>query len=83
MLLAVDVGNTDTVFGLYQSGDWDYIWRTRSLVQENEIHYESKLRLHFLEAGLWFGDVETVVLMQCCTCIDPGNTKNAAFAFWR
>jgi type III pantothenate kinase len=62
MLLAVDVGNTDTVFGLYQSGDWDYIWRTRSLVQENEIHYESKLRLHFLEAGLWFGDVETVVL---------------------
>ena len=62
MLLAVDVGNTDTVFGLYQAGSWNYIWRMRSLVQEGEGHYESRLRLHFLEAGLWFGDVETVVV---------------------
>lgn len=75
MLLAVDVGNTDTVFGLYQSGDWDYIWRTRSLVQENEIHYESKLRLHFLEAGLWFGDVETVVLSSVVPALTPTILK--------
>ncbi|MEO6286579.1 MAG: type III pantothenate kinase [Dyadobacter sp.] len=75
MLLAVDVGNTDTVFGLYQSGDWDYIWRTRSLVQENEIHYESKLRLHFLEAGLWFGDVETVVLSSVVPALTPAILK--------
>jgi type III pantothenate kinase len=75
MLLAVDVGNTDTVFGLYQSGDWDYIWRTRSLVQENEIHYESKLRLHFLEAGLWFGDVETVVLSSVVPALTSAILK--------
>jgi type III pantothenate kinase len=75
MLLAVDVGNTDTVFGLYQSGDWDYIWRTRSLVQENEIHYESKLRLHFLEAGLWFGDVETVVLSSVVPALTAAILK--------
>ncbi|WAC11358.1 type III pantothenate kinase [Dyadobacter pollutisoli] len=75
MLLAVDVGNTDTVFGLYQSGDWDYIWRTRSLVQENEVHYESKLRLHFLEAGLWFGDVETVVLSSVVPALTPAILK--------
>jgi type III pantothenate kinase len=75
MLLAVDVGNTDTVFGLYQSGDWDYIWRTRSLVQENEAYYESKLRLHFLEAGLWFGDVETVVLSSVVPALTPAILK--------
>ncbi len=31
MLLAVDVGNTDTVFGLYKTGMWEHIWRERSL----------------------------------------------------
>ncbi|MCF2520283.1 type III pantothenate kinase [Dyadobacter sp. CY351] len=71
MLLAVDVGNTDTVFGLYQSDDWEYIWRMRSLVNENESHYESRLRLHFLEAGLWFGDVDTVVLSSVVPAMTP------------
>ena len=71
MLLAVDVGNTDAVFGLYQSGDWEYIWRMRSLVQENESHYESRLRLYFLEAGLWYGDVETVVLSSVVPALTP------------
>ncbi|KAA6440303.1 type III pantothenate kinase [Dyadobacter flavalbus] len=71
MLLAVDVGNTDTVFGLYQSGDWDYIWRMQSLVHENESYFESKLRLHFLEAGLWYGDVETVVLSSVVPDLTP------------
>jgi type III pantothenate kinase len=71
MLLAVDVGNTDTVFGLYQLGSWNNIWRTRSLTQENENYYESKLRLNFLEAGLWFGDVETVVLSSVVPALTP------------
>jgi len=71
MLLAVDVGNTDTVFGLYESGDWDYIWRMQSLVQENESYFESKLRLYFLEAGLWYGDVETVVLSSVVPDLTP------------
>ncbi|WP_221394674.1 type III pantothenate kinase [Dyadobacter sp. NIV53] len=71
MLLAVDVGNTDTVFGLYQTGTWNHIWRMRSLVHENVSHYESKLRLHFLEAGLSFGDVKTVVLCSVVPDMTP------------
>ncbi len=71
MLLAVDLGNTDTVFGLHRAGAWEHIWRMRSLVQENEAHYESKLRLHFLEAGLWFGDVQTVVLSSVVPALTP------------
>lgn len=81
MLLAVDVGNTDTVFGLYQSGDWDYIWRTRSLVGENESHYESRLRLHFLEAGLWYGDIETVVLSSVVPALTPVLLKTLRAMF--
>ena len=71
MLLAVDVGNTDTVFGIYHDGSWNHIWRMRSLAQEGEAHYESKLRLHFLEAALWFGDVETVVLSSVVPDMTP------------
>lgn len=71
MLLAVDVGNTDAVFGLYEGGSWDHIWRMKSSVQDQESHYESKLRLHFLEAGLWFGDVDTVVLSSVVPALTP------------
>ena len=75
MLLAVDVGNTDTVFGLYQFGNWEHIWRTRSLVQESESFFESKLRLHFLEAGLWYGDIQTVVLSSVVPQLTPVISK--------
>jgi type III pantothenate kinase len=62
MLLAVDAGNTDTVFGLFQDQTQLHLWRTRSLVHEPALHYESRLRLHFLEAGLPLDEVTTVVL---------------------
>ncbi|GAB3266646.1 type III pantothenate kinase [Larkinella harenae] len=34
MLLAVDAGNSDTVFGLYDQQQWRHVWRTRSLLEE-------------------------------------------------
>lgn len=75
MLLAVDVGNTDTVFGLYESGAWTHVWRVRSLAQESESHYASKLMLHFLEAGISFGDVKTVVLSSVVPSLTPTIQK--------
>ncbi len=71
MLLAVDVGNTDTVFGIYENEEWISILRMRTLVQEGQAHYESTLRLHFLENTLWFGDIETVVLCSVVPDMTP------------
>ncbi|GAB3931942.1 type III pantothenate kinase [Larkinella terrae] len=34
MFLAVDAGNSDTVFGLYDQQQWRHVWRTRSLLEE-------------------------------------------------
>ena len=62
MLLAVDVGNTDTVFGIWQNNKWTHIFRTRSLTEEPSFHYETNLRLHFLEANLALDKVTTTVL---------------------
>ena len=60
--LAIDIGNTDTVFGLYMDGAWRPHLRMRSLVEDASVHYEAKLRLHLLELSLNLSDVKTVVL---------------------
>lgn len=62
MLLAVDAGNTDTVFGLFEGSAQLHVWRTRSLSHESASHYEAWLRLHFLEAETSLDRVKTVVL---------------------
>lgn len=41
--------------------EWTHIFRTRSLPEESPNYFESKLRLHFLEADLALSEV-TVVL---------------------
>ncbi len=61
MLLAVDVGNTDIVYGVYQNDRWTGIWRTPSLPDKSSQYYESDLRLNFLEANLSIGDITQVV----------------------
>jgi type III pantothenate kinase len=75
MLLAVDVGNTDTVFGLYENDTWTQVWRMRSLTQKSESHYASRLMLHFLEAGLSFEHVKTVVLCSVVPSLTPTIQK--------
>ncbi len=71
MLLAVDVGNTDTVFGLYENETWVTVLRTSTLAQESQAHYESIVRLHFLETSLWLGDVQTIVLGSVVPAMTP------------
>lgn len=70
MRLSVDIGNTDVVFGIYSNGAWLDVWRLRSLAAEGVTHYESRLRLHFLESGIAYGEIETVVLSS----VVPGLT---------
>lgn len=62
MTLAVDIGNTDIVFGIAQNETWTHIFRTRSLTEKPSYYFESALRLHFLEGNLSISDIKTVVL---------------------
>lgn len=62
MLLCIDIGNTDIVYGIYEGADWKHVWRTRSLTGQSGAHYESGLRLHFLEIGLRPASISRVVL---------------------
>ncbi|AEI48519.1 type III pantothenate kinase [Runella slithyformis] len=71
MLLAVDTGNTDTVFGIWQNEEWTHIFRTRSLPDESPNYFESKLRLHFLEADLALSEVIITVLSSVVPPLTP------------
>ncbi len=71
MLLAVDAGNTDTVFGLYKNGVWQHIWRTPSRADQLAAQYENQLRLWLLEAGLSVDELRTAVMSSVVPALTP------------
>lgn len=71
MILVIDIGNTDTVFGLWADEKWVHIFRTPSLKDEPSFHYETKLRLHLLEANLRADALTTAVLSSVVPQLTP------------
>ncbi len=62
MLLAIDAGNTNIVFGIHDGENWIQEWRFNTLPVKNQIDYEMFLRLNFLEANLRLRDVKGVIV---------------------
>lgn len=62
MLLAIDAGNTNIVFGLHDGNTWTHEWRFDTLPIRNQVEYEMFLRLNFLEANLKLEEVRGVVI---------------------
>jgi type III pantothenate kinase len=71
MLLAVDAGNSDIVFGYYHEGSWLHLSRTPSLGHESSAHYELVLRQDLQRAGLPPERVATVVLSSVVPPLTP------------
>ncbi|WP_266368826.1 type III pantothenate kinase [Tellurirhabdus rosea] len=71
MRLVLDAGNTDTVFGLHDGQQWLHTWRTRSLPGEPSAHYEQKLRLWLLEAGISAHGIGQTVLSSVVPDLTP------------
>lgn len=71
MLLAVDIGNTDTVFGLYQHDAWHQIWRTPSRTDQPALAYERMLRLWLLEANIALSELRTAVMSSVVPDLTP------------
>lgn len=62
MLLAIDAGNTNIVFGIHDGENWIHEWRFNTVPVKNQIDYEMFLRLNFLEANLRLRDVRGVII---------------------
>jgi type III pantothenate kinase len=61
MLLVIDLGNTNTVFALYDAGLCRYVWRCSSDAGRTADEYRSWLYQLFTEAGLTFDAVDKVI----------------------
>jgi type III pantothenate kinase len=62
MLLVVDVGNTDIVYGIWHKKQWTHTFRTRSLAEEPIAFFEQHLQLQFLEANIKPSKIKIAVL---------------------
>lgn len=62
MLLAIDAGNTNIVFGIHDGNSWIHEWRYNTLPVKHQIEYEMFLRLNFLEANLKLEEVDGVII---------------------
>lgn len=62
MLLAIDIGNSNIVSGLYTGNQWQYIWRHRTIERNQLLSFELFLSNLFLENTLHPTAVKAVVL---------------------
>lgn len=62
MLLAVDIGNSNIVFGIYQQGSWNHIWRLATSIEKTSSAYAMDISSFFLENDLERTYVERVII---------------------
>ena len=62
MLLAIDIGNTNVVLGVFRNNNWEFIWRLETLADRPKEQYELALSNYFLENDLNVKAVRSVVL---------------------
>ncbi|MDP3939399.1 MAG: type III pantothenate kinase [Deltaproteobacteria bacterium] len=62
MLLAIDVGNTNTVFGLYEGKDLLRTWRVATRSEQTKDEYAVLLRGFFSMAGYELSEVHAIII---------------------
>ncbi len=62
MLLAIDIGNTNIVFGVYEGGAWRHHWRVQTVRERMPDEYAVLFQGFLQGAGLEFSAFEQVVL---------------------
>jgi type III pantothenate kinase len=71
MTLAIDVGNSDAVFGLFNQDTLLHVWRTPSQPVGTPAHYEAKLRLWLLEADVPLSAIRATALCSVVPALTP------------
>jgi type III pantothenate kinase len=71
LLLVVDTGNSDTVFGIFERESLIFQWRTASALQWTSTDYAMFIRSHLLEIGVKMGDITAVVYSSVVPALTP------------
>lgn len=62
MLLAIDIGNTNIVFGVYESGEWTQIWRIQTDAKKTADEYEVIFRSLFSSNKVCKNSISQVIV---------------------
>jgi len=62
MILAIDIGNTDIVFGIREEENWHSIWRISSRLRGGSTDYQYQLRQYLLDADIQPKSVHQAIL---------------------
>lgn len=62
MLLAIDIGNTNIVFGIYAEQEWKKIWRIQTDARKTADEYEVIFRSLFTSGKICRNEIDKIVL---------------------
>lgn len=70
MLLAIDIGNTHTVLGVFQQSTLKFDWRVTSSLQHTEDEVGAHVKLFLTDAGINLNDIQGI----CISSVVPDLT---------
>jgi type III pantothenate kinase len=73
LLLVLDVGNTNTVIGVYHNSELEYHWRIETSRNKTEDEYGMLLRSLFDHAGLMFEQIDGIIISS--VILLPGSAN--------
>ncbi len=71
MLLCIDIGNTDCVFGIHNGELWNATWRIPSDVTAQVDDFQEKIRIQLTEHGIESIQIETVIISSVVPTLTP------------
>jgi type III pantothenate kinase len=75
MLLAIDVGNTNIAFGIYDNGGWVNHWRIRTVPDQMPDEYTVLFRELFCDCDIAIGDLERAVVSSVVPPVTDALTR--------
>lgn len=71
MLLAVDIGNSNLVLGLYHQNEWKHHWRLQTITEKSAPEYEINIRNYFLEQNLAISEINSIAISSVVPVLTP------------
>jgi len=71
MLLVLDIGNSNLVFGLYNAADWHAIWREETITQRSAEEYAFAIKNHCFEEGIDLKAIQKIVMSSVVPDLTP------------
>lgn len=71
LVLVVDIGNSNVVFGIFERDELIKTWRTNTVRSESEQYYQTRLSEYFLESDIASSKIAAVVLSSVVPDLTP------------